>query len=1249
MAVVFLGLAVSFSVIVLPACAGATRPSLLWQTPEDGIAGAGAGQLDFPFSLAVNASSGHIYAADIEDARIDEFTAWGAFVKAWGWGVRDGSTEMQVCGPEATPPSVSCSAGIEGSGPGQFSQLRGGVAVDSAGRVYVGDIVNHRVERFDGEGHFELMIGGGVDKGPNHPGNLCTEAFILGGDTCGAGTAGEGNGQFTTEGYDVHDTTKTVFESFIAVGPDDHLFVGDVSRIQEFDANGAYVGTVDIPGKTIRALAVDGAGNFYTVFSGVDNVHKWDSSGAELGVEFSVAEPTAVAVNATGDVFAKVETGLSLGQRPHVVEFDAGGGKLIPDKAEEEVCKEKALLTEGCENFAEAKGGADVEKGLAVGDACGLASSDVYIAHSGGTEGYVLAYGPAPDPAICPQPKRAPEIGAQYAVAANADGALLRAKINPRSASDVTYYVEYGTGRCSKGGCVTKVPSPPGEALGEAVNFPVTTKGVFLSGLQPSTVYHFRFVAQSSGSGGEPVRGVGGEVGKDGTEGSFVTPAVPAAVLSDPCPNAAFRAGFSASLADCRAYEMVSPVDKNGGGLFTLLNTTNDPAGLNQSTPDGEKLTYSAFASFADAQSASYATQYVAGRDPKDGWFTHAISPPRGIGIAFGLALENEFFAFSGDLCEAWLLHNSDLILGEGAAQGYPDIYRRQNCGKESYAGLTPDAPPTIEPENYAPETQGISADGEVMAFRVADRLTKNAASGVGYQCYESSSGVVRLISVLPVGGASKEECSIGTANEGEYGTRADGVHNAVSMDGSRIFWTASERSGLGRIYVRIDHKNPTVAVSEGGEGLSGESGSARFLTAAADGSKAVYSVGQMSKGAATLYEFDVADRSTKLVAGRVKGLMGASEDASRLYFISEEALGGANAEGHSASPGEPNLYFDDSGAGGGAIFIATLSPTDAVSEGRGRNLSPVETMPYKHTAWVNSDGLNTVFMSTARLTGFDNADAQSGEADTEIYLYDAIVGKLVCVSCNPTGVAPSGRELLAETGPTGIWGAAQIPAAENEFHAPRVLSNNGRRLFFESYEALVERDTNGMQDVYEWEAAGEGDCTLSSAAYSPPNGGCLTLISSGQSPADSTLVDSSADGRDVFFNTDSTLVSGDPGQVDIYDARAGGGFPAAQSAVASCQGEACQGAVSAPLDQTPASALYSGPGDITSPLITPLTVKPKAKPLTAAQKLKLALRACHARKNKHKRAVCETEARRRYSPQRKSVSHKGVSDADRL
>src|SRR6185312_76147 len=87
-----------------------------------------------------------------------------------------------------------------------------------------------------------------------------------------------------------------------------------------------------------------------------------------------------------------------------------------------------------------------------------------------------------------------------------------------------------------------------------------------------------------------------------------------------------------------------------------------------------------------------------------------------------------------------------------------------------------------------------------------------------------------------------------------------------------------------------------------------------------------------------------------------------------------------------------------------------------------------------------------------------------------------------------------------------------------------------------------------------------------------PSSGGCLSLISSGEDDSDSELADASPDGSDVFIRTAANLLPQDHGQVDIYDAREGGGFPIHVDKTP-CGGEACQGAAPAPpVEQTPAT-----------------------------------------------------------------------------
>ena len=54
------------------------------------------------------------------------------------------------------------------------------------------------------------------------------------------------------------------------------------------------------------------------------------------------------------------------------------------------------------------------------------------------------------------------------------------------------------------------------------------------------------------------------------------------------------------------------------------------------------------------------------------------------------------------------------------------------------------------------------------------------------------------------------------------------------------------------------------------------------------------------------------------------------------------------------------------------------------------------------------TDGTTVLFTSQARLTGYDNA------GQGELYLYDALGEKLVCVSCNPDDVPATSEAYLA-------------------------------------------------------------------------------------------------------------------------------------------------------------------------------------------------------------------------------------------
>jgi hypothetical protein len=761
------------------------------------------------------------------------------------------------------------------------------------------------------------------------------------------------------------------------------------------------------------------------------------------------------------------------------------------------------------------------------------------------------------------------EIGDSWSTDVDFTSARLNAQVNPLGIPTTAYfqYVEEQTFQVSGFSEAEEAPAVGDGAdpidLGSGEGFKVAA--VQITGLEPDTAYRFRVVAEDEENGVHFVTVFGDPV-------AFRT--YPTRLRSSAsCPNVSFRVGASANLPDCRAYEMVSPVEKGNADIAVRYSFQNWPSRLDQSSEDGNRFSFSSEKSFGDAVAAPYSSQYLASREAGKGWVIRGISPPRGplsVSSQPTIKYDTDFKAFAPDLSSSWVVHNTGLMHDECAVPGFVNLYRRDNLtGK--YEALTTAQPLSQGPEFYLPETQGTSADGTRTVFRAPGRLSEEASSAVinGHPVQQiymhvageeaGSCGELRLVSVLASGKAASGGASVGTGHGGSVESREHILSNAVSDDGTRVFWTAKER-GPGALYLWSEESGKSVQVSLG---------PAQFWTAAADGSKALYSVGE------NLFEYDTEAKTSKAVAGRSTGIAGAGEDLSRFYFVSKEALEGA------AVADKPNLYLRE---GGVSTFIATVAEKDTT---RGVNFefdgfAITDSAVAPRGTRTTPDGGTLAFVSTASLTGYDNKSASDGREALEIYVYEATTKELACVSCNPAGSRPQGRPIEGANSNV-ISVAAQMAPAENVLFSPRVLSSDGSRLFFEAYDALVPRDTNGRADVYQWQrAAGEDACEQAGAElFVPQAGGCLSLISSGQSPTDSAMVDATPSGSDVFFKTASSLLPQDPGLIDIYDARVGGGLPQPPTPPAPCEGEACQGPLSAPDDPSPASGSGEYAGNV--------------------------------------------------------------------
>ncbi len=681
-----------------------------------------------------------------------------------------------------------------------------------------------------------------------------------------------------------------------------------------------------------------------------------------------------------------------------------------------------------------------------------------------------------------------------------------------------------------------------------------------------------------------------------------LTGAAPAGASAAGCPNEAVRKAepYASQLPDCRAYEQVSPVDKNA----------TDAAGRQghmQSSLSGESVIYYSVVPFPGTVGSPEFPFYLSARSVA-GWSTQGVRPlveP----AAYAEALSDE----NGETFVEVSAEEGQL-LAPGAKAGLHNLYLHDTLTGEyrlvaagvfgvRLAAATPDGSRVLFSAvlDEGQELAGVSDPKFVPYLFEWDRET----------------GQVSFVG--EVGGKVPQEGTVAGSNEGEgYGTYDQ---NTLSEDGSRIFF--SERSESKKVYMREPDENRTVEVSEG---------EAQWRMATANGSKAFYTEG------GNLYEFD-ADHMTRtpmtVGAASVKGVAGISADGSYVYFVAETVIPGEDEAG--AIAGAPNLYVWHEGATTPIKFIATLNSFYDAGDWNGLRVDEESSAAegYKSSR-VAEDGKTLLFSSREKLTSYNNLPA-SGICDhvpdrcDELYLYNTRTG-LVCVSCNPR-TERAGKDTFLSQNTIG----PSSPVL-NTF-TTRNLSADGSRVFFQTEEPLLPQ-ANERMNVYEWEREGTGGCA---AGEGNNSGGCLYLISSGQSASASYFGDASVNGENVFFFTRQSLVGQDQdNNVDIYDARVGGGLEAQNTPSSSpCEGEGCRGTPTiAPVFGAPSSTTLSGAGNLAPPAES-RAVKPKVKPPTRAQRLVRALGAC--KKQPKKRQVrCEAQARKSYGTKAKKSDRGG-------
>lgn len=645
--------------------------------------------------------------------------------------------------------------------------------------------------------------------------------------------------------------------------------------------------------------------------------------------------------------------------------------------------------------------------------------------------------------------------------------------------------------------------------------------------------------------------------------------ATPGAAHATLCPNEQLRQEstvnpathepYDTSLPECRAYEVVSPQEKQAH------NAEPGPNGGPLVSPDGNAVGYVGQGAFLGSENyhvigVTPTNPYISKRTGA-GWITepalvpaNVLSDPTDAGFGGDASPDLSILATCG-----W----AELTTGGGGGSTF-GCSRRDANGTWSttpmYAGLTGSSSGSL------PVVWGASSDGRVVIWQPglgnALLLGDEVLAGTG-AIYETvglgtDHPQLRLVSVsndgLPL-----------TTNHGHEGPYLGAARSApsvegslfqaISSDGETVYFTA-EPAGGGplTLYARTSdfaggtfERPATVSLGEG----------ATFVGASSNGSKVFFVTSQRlvaadhdSTGDLYMYDFDAppGHQYTDISAGTTSdsapgvgaevksgeftsgeprygsvagSVVALSTDGSHIYFYAKADLTTA-----------PNAAGEHAGASGGTYGYDTET-------GETKLVVPFEIETTG--AAVTPNGESLVFDTSDHLTPEDTNPGQA------IYRYSFTTGEVTWVS-HPAESFPAANEgdnaRLAprEEALNGRDGAMSFFQ-----DGRRAISENGEDVIFVTKERLQASDINGETNVYLW------------------HDGQVTLISDGG--AGGGIVEwpgMSASGNDIFFGTAAKLVGQDTDELeDIYDARVNGGFPA-PTPEASCSGEECQGTPSA-------------------------------------------------------------------------------------
>lgn len=570
---------------------------------------------------------------------------------------------------------------------------------------------------------------------------------------------------------------------------------------------------------------------------------------------------------------------------------------------------------------------------------------------------------------------------------------------------------------------------------------------------------------------------------------------------------AAATSASATNLPDGRSYEMVSPAQKYYGiGAAGSFN--------GRALADGGSFFYNSLQALPGSPDGEGSEDYRGDRGAS-GWATMPLVPATELNPAqnfkdgFGDRLAVSSDGQSVLYVTARALDPGDQDYDAADYASAMDLYLRKPDG--TFTWVTPGAA-NGNPFWVNNILWGLmSSDASHVVFLSGPALLpEDSARTNGMGLYDWHDGALHLVAVDDSGSLlSNNGVLLGTGAN----TTADGVGpNAMSENGKRIFFTVDNR-----LYVREDEQS-TRPLAPGGDPSHAQA----FAAATPDGSKVYFTTidpltSDDHNAGRDLYEVDTSSGNLRLLSAGSSdtnsvGAVRASADGSRVFFVDGDPL-------TSDAPAGGGLYVSDDR---GLSFIASapgLTDGPGCSTGGDSN-------------WrVTPDGEHVVFATGDAVTADDH------DSSVDLFEWSAATGAVVRVS----GDGDRGNGAFDAQ----MSSADSCTTASGDYQPARVVSDDGRFVFFQTTEGLVPEDTNGVTDVYEHDLATDK----------------TSLLSSGTGARPSLYLDSSTSGADVFFGTYDPLVAQDgDDRLDVYDARIGGGFPVGEPAPG-CVDDQCQGA----------------------------------------------------------------------------------------